>query len=77
MSDTGCEFKLSANCGTRAWNSPWSVWTNLFVRRVLLSGVFHGDEEEMRSDSVHGRLKTTGMTTAPQFQLQRFSRGWV
>ena len=32
---------------------------------------------DMRSDGVHGSLKTTGMTTAPQFQLQRTSRGWV
>ena len=29
---------------------------------------------DMRSDGVHGSLKTTGMTTAPQFQLQRTSR---
>ena len=35
------------------------------------------DDEEMRSDGVHGLLKTTGMTTAPQFQLQHTSRGWV
>ena len=32
---------------------------------------------DMRSDGVHGSLKTTGMATAPQFQLQRTSRGWV
>ena len=32
---------------------------------------------DMRSDGVHGSLKTTGMTTVPQFQLQRTSRGWV
>ena len=31
----------------------------------------------MRSDGVHGLLKTTGMATAPQFQLQHTSRGWV
>ena len=31
----------------------------------------------MRSDGVHGSLKTTNMATAPQFQLQRTSRGWV
>ena len=31
----------------------------------------------MRSDGVHGSLKTTGIATAPQFQLQRTSRGWV
>ena len=37
-------------------------------------GWYDGD---MRSDGVHGLLKTTGMTTAPQFQLQRTSRGWV
>ena len=41
--------------------------TNMAGRRI-------GD---MRSDGVHGSLKTTGMTTAPQFQLQRTSRGWV
>ena len=35
------------------------------------------DDEEMRSDGVHGLLKTTGMTTAPRFQLQRTSRGSV
>ena len=35
------------------------------------------DDGEMRSDGVHRLLKTTGMTTAPQFQLQRTSRGWV
>ena len=35
------------------------------------------DDGEMRSDCVHGLLKTTGMTTAPQFQLKRTSRGWV
>ena len=48
---TGCEFTLSANCGTRACNRLWLVWkpkgalgaTTLFVRRVLLSGVFHGN----------------------------------
>ena len=33
--------------------------------------------EETQDDDVHGRLKTTDMTTAPQFQLQRTSRGWV
>ena len=32
---------------------------------------------DMRSDGVHGSLMTTGMATAPQFQLQRTSRGWV
>ena len=32
---------------------------------------------DMRSDGVHGSLKTTRMTIAPQFQLQRTSRGWV
>ena len=32
---------------------------------------------EMRSDGVHGLLKTTGMMTAPHFQLQRTSREWV
>ena len=32
---------------------------------------------DLRSDGVHGLLKTTGMAAAPQFQLQRTSRGWV
>ena len=32
---------------------------------------------DMQSDGVHGSLKTTGIATAPQFQLQRTSRGWV
>ena len=32
---------------------------------------------DMRSDGVHGSLKTAVMTLAPQFQLQRTSRGWV
>ena len=58
--------------------------TTLFVRRPLLSGSLHGDggcrqpgRQGTGSDGVHELLKTNGMTTAPRFQLQRTSRGWV
>ena len=34
-------------------------------------------DKGLRSDGVQGLLKTTGMAAAPQFQLQRTSRGWV
>ena len=60
--------------------------TTLFVRRVLLSGSLHGDcgcrqpgrqWTQCPRWGVHELLKTNGMTTAPRFQLQRTSRGWV
>ena len=58
--------------------------TTLFVCPVLPSGSLHGDGECRQpgqqwtgSDGVHGLLKTNGMTTSPQSQLQRTSRGWV
>ena len=53
-----------------------AVFSSL-VYSMGTTGVTSRDDEEMGSDGVHGRLKTTGMTTAPQFQLQRNSRGWV
>ena len=56
--------------------------TTLFFRRVLPSGSLHGDggcrqprRQWTRSDSVPELLKTNGMMTAPQSQLQRTSRG--
>ena len=51
--DTGCEspgatsgweFTLSANC-SRAWNGLRSGGANLFIRRVLLSGIANGNDE--------------------------------
>ena len=53
-----------------------AVFSSL-VSSMGTTGVACRDDKEMRSDGVHGRLKTTSMTTAPQFQLQRTSRGWV
>ena len=61
------------------WERPLSlsaVFSSL-VSSMGTTGVAGRDDKELRSDGVHGRLKTTGMTTAPQFQLQRTSRGWV
>ena len=59
-------------------------WRPLSFRRVLRSGSLHRDggcrlpgRQWTRSDGVHELLKTNGMITAPQFQLQRTSRGWV
>ena len=61
------------------WYGPISlsaVFSSL-VSSMGTTDVAGRDDGEMRSDGVHGLLKTTGMTTAPQFQLQRTSRGWV
>ena len=67
---------LGMVCGPAGLISLSAVFSSLVppMGTIDVTGWKIGD---MRSDGIHGSLKTTGMTTAPQFQLQRTSRGWV
>ena len=67
---------LGMVCGPAGPISLYAVFSSLVLPMGTtdVTGRRIGD---MRSDGVHGSLKTTGMMTAPQFQLQRTSRGWV
>ena len=70
------EHRLGIVYGQSGPISLSTVFSSL-VSSMETTDVAGRDDGEMRSDGVHGLLKTTGMTTAPQFQLQRTSRGWV
>ena len=70
------EHGLGIVCGPAGPISLSAVFSSL-VSPMGMTDVTGRRIGDMRSDGVHGSLKTTGMTTAPQFQLQRTSRGWV
>ena len=84
MSDTGCELTFSRTVEHglgivygRSGPISLSALFSSLVSFMGMTDVAGRDDREMRNDGVHGLPKTTGMTTAPQFQLQRTSRGWV
>ena len=70
------EHGLGIVCGPAGPISLSAVFSSL-VSPMGTTDVASRRIGDMRSDGVHGSLKTTGMTTAPQFQLQCTSRGWV
>ena len=70
------EHGLGIVCGPARPISLSAVFSSL-VSSMGTTDVAGRRIGDMQSDGVHGSLKTTGMTTAPQFQLQRTSRGWV
>ena len=77
----------SSDCRLEGQVDPSTNWSGVRVyvvcklfKTVSPMGTTEVDgrrSRDLRSDGVHGLLKTTGMATTPQFQLQRTSRRWV